>query len=227
MSVPYDLTIFNYKLLSRKPQILIPDDLHLEEPVVFIANHEQIAGPMMMESYFPIKFRPWIIYKMLFANEIKPYVQETFFMGRLKLKSRVSGFLARMLTPLIDSVMNSTNGIPVYLSQRKIMDTFVKSVEALKANENLLIFPERKGDISPNHQHVYNFKTGFIYLAKLYFRETQKSTTFVPVSINPRTPSLKVGEPVQFDPQNNFNMEKERITSHLMNQIELLYLPNK
>lgn len=227
MSIPYDLTVFNYKLLSKPPKIHIPESLKFEESVVFIANHEKIAGPAMMQTYFPIQYRPWIIYKMLSSLEIKTYVQETFFMGRLRMKSRISGFLARLLTPIIDSVMNSTNGIPVYLSQRRIMETFSKSVEALKANQNLLIFPEKKGMVSPNHKHLFAFKTGFLYLAKLYFRETQKTTTFVPVSINPKTPSINVGEPVIFNPENNFKFEKERITSHLMNQIDSLYLPKQ
>lgn len=227
MSIPYELTILNYKLLSRRPKINIPPSINLDEPVVFVANHEKIAGPMMMETYFPFAFRPWIIYKMLYAKDIKNYVQETFFMGRLKMKSRISGLFARLLTPLIDNVMNSTNAIPVYLNQRRVMETFIHSVEALKSKQNLLIFPENKGVVSPYHQHVYQFKTGFIYLAKLYFRETQKTTTFVPISINPRTPSLNIGLPVVFDPENSFSHEKERITRHLMNQIDLLYLPTK
>lgn len=221
----YKITSMLIRLFSKKPNIHIPSDLTLNEPVVFVANHERLAGPIMMDTFFPYQFRPWIIFRMLDKMEIREYVRETFFAGRHKMKDKISDLYACILTPLIHSVMNSTNPIPVYLNQRRIADTFQLSIEALKNRQNLLIFPEKKGEVFPPYQHIFNFQPGIIHLAKQYFRETQKKLSFIPVAINPNAHWICVGDSVIFDPRRTYEEEKNRIIDNLMQQIELMYTP--
>jgi len=221
----YKITSLLIRIFSKKPQIHIPSNLDLNEPVVFVANHERLAGPIMMDTYFPYKFRPWIIFYMLEKKEIREYVRETFFSGRHKMKYKISDLYARILTPLIHSVMNSTNPVPVYLNQRRIGETFQLSIEALKNRQNLLIFPEKKGEVVPQYRHIFNFQAGIIHLAKQYFRETRQKLPFIPVSINPNAHWICIGNSVVFNPEVEYEDEKTRVIECLMRQIEQMYTP--
>jgi len=95
-------------------------------------------------------------------------------------------------------------------------------MDVLKNGENLLIFPENGA--SENYStEVQQFFDGFIYLAKLYNRQTQKSLLFCPVSINPKSRMISVGRMVRFNPHNEYKLESERIRKSLMQQVADLY----
>jgi 1-acyl-sn-glycerol-3-phosphate acyltransferase len=121
--------------------------------------------------------------------------------------------------------MNSTDPIPVYQNQYRIKDTFHLSMQALKNRQNLLIFPEQKGVTAEGFQHIFTLNTGFLYLARQYFRELRESLRIVPVAINPNLPAIAVGTAVQFDPNQPYEQEKKRLVRHIMEQIEMLYDP--
>jgi 1-acyl-sn-glycerol-3-phosphate acyltransferase len=211
------------KLAFPKPSITFTEPVPQAEPVVFVANHEKNYGPGVMQLYFPRRFRPWIIYHMLEPGECKAYVQETFFEERLGWPAWLSAFTAKAIEPLLIRLMNATHPVPVYREDpRRITRTFQDSLDALRSGENLLIFPENEN--APFYSpEIQEFFPGFLYLAKLYRRETGKSLVFCPVSINPDRETVTVGKSIRFSPNGNYPAEAERVRQHLMHQVAGLY----
>ena len=176
-----------------------------------------------MQLFFPIPYRPWVIYNMLDEKECCSYVQETFFEQRLGWPTWLSKVMAKTLAATLVRLMHFTQPVPVYRGkQDRIVETFRQSMDILKNGENLLIFPEN-GTSDNFSTDVKQFYDGFIYLAKLYFRQTQKSLLFCPVSINPKTQMISVGKMVRYNPQNEYKLESERIRKNLMQQVAGLY----
>lgn len=206
-----------------RPTLVITESIPSDEPVVFVANHEKNYGPAIMQLFFPISYRPWIIYNMLDEDVCKPYVQETFFDERLKWPRWLSKPVTALLTPLLVRLMQETNPVPVYRGRPdRIVETFRQSIKALENGENLLIFPEKPAS-EPFSDDVNEFFEGFLYLAKLYYRKTGKGLLFCPVSINPKTDTISIGKSVRFNPEFEFQVESDRIRLHLMEQVAGLY----
>ena len=208
-----------------KPTIVFQETPDYSEPVVFVANHEKNYGPSIMQLFFPITYRPWVIYRMLEPQICREYIREDFFEGRWNVPSPISGWISGLVERPLIRLMNSSRPIAVYrgLPQR-IAQTFKDSLETLEAGENLLIFPEN-GEIKPYSQRVNNFHTGFIFLTKLYYRKTGKRLSFCPVSINPHKRFISVGKRVTFNPEADYDQERGRICQFLVKEIDRLYEP--
>jgi len=211
------------KRLFPKPSITFMEQIPSDEPVVFVANHEKNYGPSVMQLFFPIRYRPWIIYNMLNVDVCQLYVQETFFEERLGWSIGLSKIMSKLLALTLVNLMNYTNPIPVYRERPdRIIETFRQSISALEEGDNLLIFPENP-NAADYSDEVKTFFDGFLYLAKLYQRKREKGLLFCPVSINPKAHTISVGKVIRYNPDNKFNDESERINKHLMQQVAGLY----
>ena len=209
--------------LYPRPTILFSETPDYREPVVFVANHEKNYGPSIMQLFFPIPYRPWVIHRMLERNVCREYIREDFFEGRMGVPAPFSDWVAGLLERPLLGLMHSTRPIPVYReAPGGIVQTFNQSIAALENGENLLIFPEN-GKLPHYSPRVKDIHTGFIYLAKLFHRRTGRSLTFVPVAINPSQDALSVGLRTVFNPGIDFRQEQERIRKHLLRQIDGLY----
>ena len=79
-------TFLNFaKRIYPRPTIVFSSELDLDQPVVFVANHEKNYGPSIMQLFFPISYRPWIINRMLEPKVCSEYIREEFFEARLKI----------------------------------------------------------------------------------------------------------------------------------------------
>ncbi len=227
MNFEFWITTTLIKLFTKKPNFILPENINLDPPVVFVANHEKLAGPLILGTRFPFKCRPWVNDRMITRKKITDYVQESFFMGRLQIKSKwKSRFLSKQITPWLYQLIKGTNPIPVYQNQRRIIETFKTSIKVLDQNENILIFADGKEVNNTVFKNINQFKTGFIYLAKRYWQESSKAIRFIPVSVNPQRPSVSFGKSITYNPENNYDDEKIRISEFLMQQIDSLYFPS-
>lgn len=206
-----------------KPLIVFSEPVPDDEPIVFVANHEKNYGPSVMQLFFPLHTRPWIIYHMLDVSECKVYIRETYFKERLHFPPWLSQIFSALFAPILVPLMKTTNPVPVFRGNpQRIVETFRQSLHVLKQGENLLLFPERP-DGKPYGQTIHQFFDGFLYITKLYHRETGKNLLFYPVSINPNQQTVTVGKGVRFNPNQPYGVEAERIRIHLMQEISSLY----
>ena len=190
-------------------------------PVVFVCNHLEILGPMLTVLYMPFYFRPWITHEILDMDSVKEQLRDGV--------DRVFKFLPASWRKVILSavcrpvvyVTNSLDPIPVYRGGIKdVLMTIRMSVDALKEEDNLLLFPENpskafgEGEKYPT-EGAAEFFTGFAQIGVDYYRATGRCTTFYPLYINKKLRTMTFFDGVTYDCKNQKSAEKQRIAKHL------------
>ena len=186
-----------------------------QEPVIVVANHTQMNGPIACELYFPGERYTWCAGQMMHLKEVPAYAYEDFWSRKSKLSRPFYKLLSYLIAPLSVCVFNNANTIAVYRDAR-IVSTFKNTVKRLTEGASVVVFPEH--DVPYNHI-VYEFQDKFIDIAKLYYKRTGKPLAFVPMYIAPSLKKMYLGEPVRFDPSEPMDRERERICGSLMRQI--------
>ena len=120
-------------------------------------------------------------------------------------------------------IMRSVDAIPVYYQEpAKLRQTFRQSISAMEAGDNILLFPENSDD-TPDHHYktsgVSHFFTGFTMLAPMYYKKTGKRAIFVPIYADKKKRVLTFGAPIQYDPENDPEDEKNRLCDHLRGEM--------
>jgi 1-acyl-sn-glycerol-3-phosphate acyltransferase len=172
-------------------------------PVIFVANHREIYGPIAAYLYIPFPFRPWIEHRMLERDEIMRYLWDNTF---AKVRPVWLGRAALALAgPFLIWALNAIEPIPVYRGAvRDLIQTLNQSVLALQEQDNLLLFPEDASKTADGRYAqigVSPFFTGFVSVARAYFKKTGKSVTFYPVYLNPKDRTIRFGTGVTYNPR--------------------------
>ena len=79
-------------------------------------------------------------------------------------------------------------------------------------NRNILIFPEKD---EKYNNILYRFQGNFVDVAKLYYKKTGISLTFVPMYIAPKLNSMYIGKGIRFDSTNSIEEERKIISDYL------------
>jgi 1-acyl-sn-glycerol-3-phosphate acyltransferase len=193
-----------------------------EAPVIFIANHEQSFGPVAAMASLPKPLLPWVAHQITDRRLCPPYLEDDFVRPEVRLLPPLSTILARIIGRICVRIMHDIAAIPVYRQSRRIAETILQSVRRLEQGKRLLIFPEM-----PNQRWndiLCEFDTGFVAVAKTFFERTRTAVCFIPVAVNRRMRSLRLGAPVIFDPTLTYHVERTRIREELKRRICALYL---
>ncbi|MBQ9942543.1 MAG: hypothetical protein IJP03_06010 [Christensenellaceae bacterium] len=205
--------IYHHKVLGQEN--IAQDD----NPSIFVCNHGEIYGPITAVLYLPVYFRPWIDNRMLDKEKIVPHMyQGTFSRLRFLPKSWRMG-LTRLAAGAVRWALSSFDPIPVSRDDlRAIAKTFDESVAAMRAGDNILLFPE---DPSATENGRYAdgdvgaFFTGFAHIGASYYKKTDQCTRFYPVYADKHHRTLTIGSPIRFDPSRPAREEKLRIAAKL------------
>lgn len=190
--------------------------------LIFVCNHGELYGPVVTNLYVPFSFRPWTISDMMDSREnVTDYCYKYTFKRQKWLPEKLKKPMAHWLAPLCIWAMHSIESIPVYRNKpRELMATFRLSVEAMQAEDNLLIFPENPDAPTldkPGYlrRGIGDFFTGFAMLAPLYYNKTGKQAIFVPVYASREKRTITFGKGIEYDPDNPPTEEKMRIVNTL------------
>ena len=171
------------------------------QPVIFVANHREIYGPVITNLYLPFSFRPWIEHNMIESKKILDYIWENTFS---KLKPRWFARLAlHVAGPVLVWVLNSVEPIPVYRgSMWDAIKSIRLSVTALQEEDNILIFPENPSASGGKYAEsgVSPFYKGFVSIAKLYYKKAGRAALFVPVYADSKHRKITIGDGILYDP---------------------------
>jgi len=186
-------------------------------PSIFVCNHSQIYGPIAAILNLPFYVKPWVISKMVYNDQISAHIQQGTFNRQKWLPKPLRYRAGKILGPVIAFAIQSTEPIPVYQSERKDMLRMIgNSVEALEAEDNILIFPENPfatdGYVT---EGIGEFFSGFVNIARDYYRKTGKSVTFYSIYADKYKRTLSFSTGVTFDAAVPFKKEKEIITRML------------
>lgn len=185
------------------------------EPVVLVGNHSQLHGPVVCELYFSDKFYTWCNAQMMNKNEVQAYAYQDFWSQKPKYSRWFYKAVSYLIVPLSVLIFNNARTVAVYHDKR-VVKTFKETIAHLTAGESIIIFPE----YDKKHNNViYDFKDGFVDVAKLYYKKTGKELSFVPLYIAPKLKKAFVGEAVKFSSQAPLEQQREFIRDDMMRQI--------
>ena len=191
-----------------------------DNPIVFLANHAEIYGPIASALCFPVPVRFWVINRMMFRKkDVNEYLYENTFSKKTFLPVFIRKTLSHILAWLSVNIMSSLRAIAVYRdSPMKLRQTLRESTEALENGENLMIFPEHpdgkyvKGGIS-------ELSPGFLMLAEAWQKKSGKQLRIMPVYANREKRTFTFGDEVRYIPQNGYAAEQERILKEVHDQL--------
>ena len=191
-----------------------------DNPLVFLGNHAEIYGPIASALCFPVPVRFWVISKMMFnKKDVRAYMYENTFSKKTFLPVFVRKLLAWYLGWLSVNIMNSLRAIAVYRdSPMKLRQTIRESAEALAAGENPMIFPEH-----PEGKYVKNgiseLSPGFLMLAEAWWKKSGKKLRLMPVYANREQRTFTFGDEIDYEPENGFAAEQDRILKEAYEQL--------
>jgi len=186
-----------------------------DEPVIFVGNHCQMNGPIVGELYVPHAPYIWCAGEMMHLKDVPAYAFRDFWSQKPKWTHPFYRLLSYIIAPLSVCVFNNARTIGVYHDTR-ILSTFKSTVKLLTAGQSVVIFPEH----DEKHNHiVYDFQDKFIDIAKLYYKKTGNTLSFVPMYIAPKLKKICLGKPVQFCVDEPMDTQRCRICKYLMDEI--------
>ena len=186
-----------------------------DEACIIVGNHSQLHGPVACELYFPDNFYTWCTSQMMELKEVPAYAYKDFWSQKPKIQRPFFKLVSYIIAPLSVVIFNSARTIAVH-RDNKILSTFRETVAKLQDGKNIVIFPEH----DKKHNHVvYDFQEGFVDVAHLYYKRTEKELSFVPLYVAPAFKTMYLGNPIKFSSDAPLDEERRRICDYLMNEI--------
>jgi len=192
-------------------------NLQAPGPVIFVSNHAGAFGPVSVITSMPVEIYPWVAHEVTDVRTAAPRIQAEFVERELRLKPPLSVFLARVIGRVCVALMKDIGAIPVYQKSKEITSTVTRSLALLQQGKSILVFAE--DSTRKINEVLCEFCTGFIHIARLYYRTTKKSIQFVPVAVNRRVGRILLGPPICFDGTMPFTREKQRIKQALEHSV--------
>ena len=201
---------FCYKKISVEGQEHLPGG-----PVIIVGNHCKMNGPIAAELYVPGPHYTWCAAEMMHREEVPEYAYRDFWAEKPKGLRWFYRGLSHLIAPLSELVFTNANTIGVYHDSR-ILTTLKTTVKRLEEGSAIVIFPEHD---APYNDILNDFQTGFVDVARLYYKRTGKVVSFVPMYLAPALKTMYFGEPVSYCPENPIEEERTRICGCLMARI--------
>ena len=213
-SLPYRMIKGTVRFFYPKIEVVGAENLP-DEPVVVVANHSQMNGPICCELYFPGHRYTWCAGEMMHLKEVPAYAYRDFWSRKPKWSRPFYKALSYLIAPLSVCVFNNAQTIGVYHDSR-VLSTFKNTVTKLCQGASVVVFPEEDADYNGI---LCQFQDKFIDLARPYYKKTGKELAFVPMYIAPRLKKMYIGQPVRFCADNSMEEERCRIRQCLMEAI--------
>lgn len=191
---------------------------------VFVTNHYEVYGPVIMYLRFPYNFRPWVIDRIMTPESVEAQMSTGVYNNFPKFPMWFKKLAVKALRNLMVFTMKHANAISVSRENpRANIKTLQESTALLNKGKNILIFPEESYVTSG----VGKFQTGFEHLAKYYHQKTGKCISFYPVFISKQNKTIYIEKPITFNPENDTNDEKQKIVEYLYDSMIDSYVKNE
>lgn len=188
-----------------------------ETPTVYICSHQNMHGPITTLAYLPFPVHAWILNVFFDRESCRKQYAEFTFSKRFGMPQRLADALAWIVSGVVSGLVRSTGAIPVWRGTSRINETFRDSVEALKAGDSLLIFPDVQ--YSQDSGEMGSIYEGFILLGRMYAHSTGLSLNFVPLYCDEDGKEIREGEPIAYDPEAPSKSERARISAALVESV--------
>lgn len=183
------------RIFIKKTRYVYLDE-KLKGPFIILSNHSAAAGPLSYEFYFNEPFRFWGTYEMNSGLIMTyKYLSYTYYHKKKHWNIHLSRLFCLIAAPVCNLFYKGLNLISTYPDTR-FRKSLRESIETIKANNNLIIFPEASEN--GYYEELTEFHEGFIifleYLSKnkinipiyvSYFKKKERICVFdKPIYIN-------------------------------------------
>ncbi len=214
------IVFFIVKFLFPRLKVFI--DYPIDEPAVFVCNHLGSFGPLAMTLYFKYPMRPWSNYRSMTKGLAAKEISENLFDREAKVPPFIKKMMGKILEIPALWVMGVMKSIPVYDTANMVGETLNESIRALKSGNHIVVFANEDQQDHISEGLKYGIKTGCIYLAHIYERNTKKKLKFYPVHISRRKKEIRIGKPVIYERANGTRTEVKRVSGYLAEKMREL-----
>ncbi|MGI6174379.1 MAG: hypothetical protein ACOYI8_10855 [Christensenellales bacterium] len=179
-----------------------------------------MEGPINTLLWLTEPVRPWCL--SVFCERETTFEQFYSYTltKRLRWPKLPAKMLAWLLSVLEPPLLHSAGAIPVYRNGVSIMQTYRKTLQALRKGENIIIFPDvNYTDMSSTVGELYD---GYLLLHRLYLKETGKALPFVPIAVDRKRRRIISGKAVFFDGMGNFASQMKRTSEQIVRSLQEL-----
>lgn len=193
---------------------------NLKEPVVYVAHHQNLIGPISILAWLKYYVRTWVLGVFMNQEDAYHHYVNFTFTKRYGLPEPLAKLLAWPASHLVSWLTNSGDMIPVYRGSRDIIRTMEMSQEALGRGQDIMIFPDV--DYSSDNKKTSDIYEGFLHLEKKYYKETGKHLSFIPVFSDQNEKVVRVGNIIRFPGKEIFIKERKQIANEIRSELNRL-----
>lgn len=214
-----------FKAVIMRPSYHKPKKISMlcdiEEPAIFVSNHDAKRSPVMADLYFPVKTVKWGAYQMLCGyNTRREYLRDTFYTKKQGYGRKLASFKAFFEAFFSLFIYRGMKFLPTYPDAR-LTKTLGASIDAINDGFSVFIFPE---DSDGGYKEVMEkFFPGFVMLAEAYFRKTGKDLPIYPVYYHSGYKKLVVGSPRYAHKLKQDGYNRNAIADVLRDDVNALY----
>jgi hypothetical protein len=205
-----------HKTLEIKSSTPLPEG----ESIVICLNRSGEYGPISAIYNYPRAKRIWMNSEFVYARDFSRYVIDNYYSDKSKPLKLFFSIIYTLMSPLVVSGLKSLEVIPVYRDAR-LKTTLRKTNETLIFGKDVVIFPEYNKPC-PDGGSIKRLQKGFVFAAKAYHDETGRRLSFYPAYVSKKKQEIKIGDPIRYNPENEFIKERARITDYIFNEMEKL-----
>ena len=187
-----------------------------EAPGVFVCNHAKIRGPVMMTLDFDRPHADWIISCAMDKRKCESYAFHDVLIGNSRKHRAIPRILAKAIKIALPPILENVENDPVY-HDRRVVETFKKSLEQLENGRDLVIFGESPRRYS---EYVNELQRGFVDVGKYCWTRSNKRIKYYPVYVERKNRAICVGAPIEYDPELPIKEQRERVCEFLQEGID-------
>ena len=202
---------FHCRLVSSEN---LPED---GEPVVFVANHYNVFGPVSFILSVPLLSSIWVNEEIISPET----ASKAFYSGVQSivpfLGDNAIRWICDKLGWLACRILIRFKVIPVdRKNPGRLVSTMRQSVASLSEGQNLIIFPEI-GLPEYSLTSVTPFFSGFATIGSVYHRKTGKALRFCPCYIDEQHHTIRFGELITYQAEGTRIQEESVRVSDALN----------
>lgn len=172
---------FRFLLALMKGRYKKPKFVYLGEEIttggIILSNHEGTDAPISLEMYLDRPLRMWGAWEMN-SGLVKMYKYQTrvYYHEKKHWNLHLARLFCLLASPLTNLFYSGFDLISTYRDSR-FLKTIRESIEALKAGDNIVIFPE---DSTAGYKaELDGFYQGFIALAEVAYKKGMDVPVYV------------------------------------------------
>ncbi len=184
---------------------------------VILCNHARAFAPLAFLRGYGRKFTMWATVNVCEQSRVPNHIMYSFFPNASDIARLVLRPLSYAVSPIFPKIMGMVGVIPTY-QNRKAIQTFEQTVQALLAGYDVIIFPENEAE--SQYAHINCLNGGFLRLAEVYYKQCGEPLEYVPTYASKALKRVVMGKTMSFDHSKPLRKQFVPFKEAVMKEIE-------